>query len=238
VIFGILKKPFRKRVVGKMHWHQPVVERIKKSLVAEGIDPMHLENAIGPAEEKDLRVLSHPYETFCAYHEVFWPEQLEPLKAYKVPEEVVEFYRHFEPKEVPIVSGGIRLWDLKRIFEESAGYVPGCYVLLYGLLAFASTIGGNVLCMDLGRLNHSQPRLVYVEHDAFYRDRKTGEVEWVTAPDEWLEQNGEAVLSREVIDILPEVAPTFETFLWKVARKEFEDIEEEFDYLRWWKKQG
>jgi hypothetical protein len=74
------------------------------------------------------------------------------------------YFRFCLPAEIYIASG-VRVLHLDRILGEVCpGAAPGSHVLSFGYVPFASSIGGNLLCL------HSDG-VFWVDHTGWYDDR-------------------------------------------------------------------
>jgi hypothetical protein len=97
------------------------------------------------------------------------PDDLAALRALQVPEPVVDFYAHYEPKG--LAEGQVRLWPIADIVEENRDYVPGAYIAPLGYIVFSTTFCGDTYCFDLNQINsNGEPRIVLVSHEAVEED--------------------------------------------------------------------
>ncbi len=129
-----------------------------------------------------------------------------------------------------MLKGMVNLLSLKAIKEENSSLSPGAYLIKFGLVTFATTVGGNCICMDLNKINNREPRIVYADHTWFSFDEENRRVEFSLYPKEIPEND--QILSLDVIKkYLPEICETFSGFLVKVANEEFEDIEEYYEKI-------
>ena len=65
-----------------------------------------------------------------------------------IQDEVIQFYKHNEPKG-ECIEGCVRLWSIDRIIEESNDYLPGCLISRYGFIVIASSYGGDPYFIDV-----------------------------------------------------------------------------------------
>ena len=91
-----------------------------------------------------------------------------------------EYLTTLTPREVYSASG-VRLLPLEDIRGEIArGAAPGGFIFPHGYLVFATSTGGNTICL------HAQGGVVWADHHSFtnhlitYKDRITGE--WREVP--------------------------------------------------------
>lgn len=81
-----------------------------------------------------------------------------------LPPSVIEFYAEHEPEDS--VHGQARLWTIERMIEENRDLVPGCHVVKFGYVVFASTIYGDAYCFDTHHLDaRGMPRIVLISHE-------------------------------------------------------------------------
>lgn len=61
--------------------------------------------------------------------------------------------------------------------------------IIYGLISFATTAGGNVICMDLNSIKNSEPRVVYADKSWFLFNEEERKLEFSFYPfeieEEW-----------------------------------------------------
>lgn len=77
------------------------------------------------------------------------PASLEDLKCAKeaqFPDELLDFYREYEP--VDYVELKQRIWSIQNALEENMDAVPGCALFPHGFVVFASTLCGDAYCID------------------------------------------------------------------------------------------
>jgi hypothetical protein len=124
------------------------------------------------------------------------------------------------------LSGGIRLLDLEEMKVENSSAAPGMYLLKYGLLTIATTIGGHAICLDL---NTKQPCVVMADHAFCSYNDDLKLVECVLVPDEIAESYADdepIVLSYALIkQCLPEIAASYQDFLLKLSNESYEDMD-------------
>jgi hypothetical protein len=181
-----------------------IIGNIKKQIMNDGYVG---EVRFGKPNEDDLKYLTELYNTFNYYTTIYLDDELEILKDYRVPDVVLDFYRNFEPKEVPMLPCYLRLLSLDAIKEENTELHPSAYLIRYGLITFATTVGGNAVCMDLNQLNDGGPRILYCDKTNIHSD-------------------DEEIKFRKTISTLPEIAPKFSEFLHGLSVGMYEDIED------------
>lgn len=99
----------------------------------------------------------------CIYRE----EELEDIKNYVIPKSVIYFYENYSPFDTIDLGADINLLSTSKMEEENCELVPGAYLIKYGFLTFATTTGGNAICMDLNKIKNDEPRIVISDHSIF-----------------------------------------------------------------------
>lgn len=105
-------------------------------------------------------------------------EDLQRLRAICPNEEVLTFYRKYEPQGT--VEGMVRLWSIVDILQENSEYVPGCELIKHNYVTFASTLSGDAYCFDLNMkktINGHTPRITLFAHDIPFENRSKGFVD-------------------------------------------------------------
>ena len=73
-------------------------------------------------------------------------KDLARAKAAGFPEELIEFYRHWEPETC--IELKQRIWSIEGAIVENTDAVPGCALFPHGFIVFASNIYGDSYCID------------------------------------------------------------------------------------------
>jgi hypothetical protein len=209
---------------------ESIVAKLENQLIERGLPESDARAVFGPASDEDLSVLTDLYGTFSSGNPAYSEEEMAELKEKQVPPTVLAFYRQFAPQRVPMLKGYVRLLRLAEVREESTELAPGSYLIRFGVLVFASTVGGHAICMDLNRIQGDEPRIILVDHSFCVHDPDTQVVECAGVSDEVYEEYRAAgksfALSYELIArCCPELAPMFSEFLGKLADGDFEDVE-------------
>jgi len=209
-----------------------VIERFEQNLIRDGQEDNEAKQAFGQAKPEELNNITLLYETFTKWSAFYKEHDLENLKSYSIPEPIVDFYRDFEPQNLPALSGGIRLLGLEQIKAENATAIPSMFLVKFGLLTVATTIGGNVICLDLNAINNEEPRVLIADHSFCSYNDDLDVVECVIVPDDIADKFSDdepIVLTYDIIkSCLPQVADSFSSFLSKLANEEYVDIENEY----------
>lgn len=209
-----------------------VIERFEQNLIRDGHEADEAKQAFGQAKPDDLNNITLLYETFTKWSAFYKENDLEDLKSFLVPETIVTFYRDFEPQNLPALSGGIRLLGLEQIKEENASAAPSMFLVRFGLLTVATTIGGNVIWLDLNVIKNDEPRALIADHSFCSYNDDLNVVECVIVPDDIADNYSDdepIVLTYDLIkSCLPQVADSFSDFLIKLANEDYENIENEY----------
>lgn len=137
------------------------ISKFKKMLKNKGLAEVEIEVGLKRAKDIDIMVLKNLYESMAEMSIVYSEEELEDIKKYTIPEEIINFYKKYEPNNLPYLSGHIDLLSIKDIRYVNTTVAPSAYLLRYGLLTIALTGDGDVIMMDLNNINNGQPRILF-----------------------------------------------------------------------------
>lgn len=214
-----------------MEKYRRIIENIKSFLKNNGCNDAIINKCFGRCENEDkIKILTELYDVLSYWSSVYYKEddELSELKKYKVPINILNFYREFEPKEIPCLEGGVYLLGLDDIKEENTSRASGAYLIKFGLLTFATTIGGNALCMDLNAMRNGEPRIVYVDNSWIWFNEETRRVEYDFYTSQIGEPKGELTYSV-IKKYLPEVSNSFSEFLDRLSSYEEWDAEDYYE---------
>gem|GEM_PF-1873688 len=102
------------------------------------------------------------------------PEQaeLEYLRSLNLPNEVLNFYCDYNPIDT-IELNDIRLLPISEIIAENTNYTPGYLLTPLGFCVIASTIEGDVYCIQNIVTDY---KIVIASHDEIYEGQETEEL--------------------------------------------------------------
>ena len=181
------------------------------------------------ASELELAVLTQLYDT-CLAHSAVWAEHdIYHLRELKIPESMVQFYQEMNPTNVPMNDAGLYLADLNRMRDEYTQLVPGCYLIKFGFMVIATTIGGNSILADL----YDEHTAIYIcDHNLLSLEQENGQsvLSYVFPPEtlqEQYEENPIPVNRTTLVQCLIPIEESFEDFMTKLSRNEYEfDLED------------
>ncbi|MED4726903.1 hypothetical protein P9597_01905 [Aneurinibacillus migulanus] len=209
-----------------------IITKFHRNFMRDGMAQEDVNKAFQQANTADLNSLLDLYGTYSESSSAYTKNELEDLKKYTVPDSVVAFYSNHEPHLVPTLSGGIRLMNLESIKVENSSAAPSMYLLKFGLLTIATTIGGHAICLDLDSTNDSQPRVVIADQAFCSYNDDLQVVECVLVPGDIAENyavDEPILLSNTLIkQCLSEIAPSFREFLKNLSNESYENIEDDF----------
>ncbi|MBI6874792.1 SMI1/KNR4 family protein [Clostridium aciditolerans] len=214
-----------------MDKHKTIINKIQNYLIKNGFDEDKINNAFSPCLDKEkLKSLTDLHNFFSYWSSVFYEEdgELLALKNYKVPNNVISFYESFEPGKIPQLGGGVDLLDLNGIKEENCNLSPGAYLIQYGLITFATTVGGNVICMDLNTINNSEPRIIYADKSWFLFNEQERKLEFSFYPFE-IQEEDEFLTQSIIKKYMPEISSTFTEFLEMLCSEDEWDAEDYYE---------
>ena len=76
------------------------------------------------------------------------------LETLKISKDLIDFYREYDPKDI-IEINGIRLLPISEIMEENNNYTPGYILRPKGYCVIATTIFGDIYCIDCKEREYS-----------------------------------------------------------------------------------
>lgn len=134
---------------------------------------------------------------------------------------------------LPILAGGIRLLSIYDIKKENCEFAASAYLVIYGLLTIATTIGGNSICIDL---NNKEQRIIICDKSWFSFNKELRKVEISCRSDQELMEiyNKYGTIETEYLSFdtinkyFPVVSKNFYTFLNDIADNKINDIEDFF----------
>ena len=167
-------------------------------------------------------LLYNLYEFFIDKHSIYYEDDLEDLKNYSLSPEVISFYKKIHPTDGINLGADVGLCGSYTLKRENTECAPGAYLIKYGVFTFASTTGGNAICMDLHIKTNGEPRIIIVDHSVFSNEEimllnKDGTVTF--------EKLSYAVIYKYTV----EISSTFLDFLDMLKNNKIDNIEQ---YLR------
>ena len=137
------------------------ISKFKKMLKNKGLAEVEIEVGLKRAKDIDIITFENLYGSMAEMSIVYSEDELEDIKKYTIPDEIIDFYKQYEPNDLPYLSGHIDLLSIKEIRYVNTTIKPSAYLLRYGLLTIAMTGEGDVIMMDLNNLNDGQPRILF-----------------------------------------------------------------------------
>jgi hypothetical protein len=103
-------------------------------------------------------------------------KDLKDANVARFPEELVDFYRHWEPAK-GCVELKQRIWSIKNAIVENADAVPGCALAPHGFIVFASTMCGDSYCIDTNvRGSDGHHPVVLFSHEVIEEDMPRADI--------------------------------------------------------------
>jgi hypothetical protein len=91
------------------------------------------------------------------------------------PEELVDFYRKWEPEQC--IELKQRVWSIEEALEENSDMVPGCVLAPLGFIVFASTICGDSYCVDTNvETSNGRHPIVLFSHEVIEEEMPLSDV--------------------------------------------------------------
>ena len=149
---------------------------------------------------------------------------------------VLEFYREYEPIELPMLPCYLRLLNIDAIIDENACGEPGMHLAKYGVFTIGVTVGGNVVCIDTNNAKNGDPGVVLFDSNFCYYDAEKDIVRVGYIPGSAMhlfdltDKSQITVLNYENIQKCGyKICDSFVEFLEKLSTNYYEDIEELLD---------
>lgn len=143
---------------------------------------------------------------------------------------IIDFYKNYQPYDIPMSKSYVQLLDIEGIVLENTNAEPGKYLAEYGVIVFAVTVGGNVLCIDTNSANDGDASVLIADANFCSFNESLECVEIGIVPDEIYEQlieNEAVILNYEnITKCLNKIENSFMEFMLKLSNDEYEDIEE------------
>ena len=140
-----------------------------------------------------------------------------------------KFYQEYQPNHISFLKNNTILLTIDDILEENTELAPGAVLSKLGIIVFATTIGGNVVCIDTNDSNEGDPVVLIIDQSFLYIDTDEDEVEIANfpsyidendVPDEDFEFNYENV--RKYVY---KIEDSFVDFIRKYSKDEYDDLE-------------
>ena len=195
---------FDEKEMQKTISNQDIVRQFRELFRKNGAVESPDEPWFREADPMKMLCLTDLYGTYSRDSSVYLNDELRSLRGCMAPAEMIIFYRYYEPCNLPDTRAGVTLLDLDGIRAENSSGAPGGILIRYRLITFATTIGGMAVCVDL---NHRIPNVVLVDDSGCY--------------------SADCVKSyRDVKKLSHPVARSFTTFLQRLSKDQYDDLED------------
>lgn len=145
-------------------------------------------------------------------------------------DKVMEFYKEYQPYELPMLPCYLNLRSIKVLVEENKNFAPGAYVSQHGVIVFGTTVGGDAVCIDTNRAVDGDPAVVMVDHTFCYEDGETGKICVSHVPQRVMEQldpKEPLPFNYKTIALCASrINDSFVDFIKKLSEGYYEDMEE------------
>lgn len=150
--------------------------------------------------------------------------------------QVLDFYREYQPEEVPMLPNYFNLLNIEGIVEENTCGEPGMHLAKYGVITIGVTVGGNVVCIDTNDVSDAGPKVLLFDSNFCYYDDEEDIIRIGYIPSsakhlfDLSDSQKATTLSYENIQKCGHVlSDSFIDFMEKLSCNYFEDIEEFLD---------
>lgn len=160
-------------------------------------------------------------------------EKLEKLVGKEV-KKFIDFYRDYQPYEIPMLDCYVSLLDIDNIIIENTCGEPGKYLAEYGVYVFALTVGGGVICIDTNSVRNGDASVLIADSDYCLYDERSQQVEIANAPEKAFDKlkDDEALVLNypNIKKSMCKVEKSFEKFMVKLSKNKYKDMEEYLDF--------
>lgn len=118
-------------------------------------------------------------------------QQLEDLKKLVGDSATVfmDFYKEYQPcYGVPALDCYVNMLDIDSIIVENTNGEPGEYLAQFGVIVFATTVGGNVICIDTNDCKNGDPAVLIASCDFCFYDEEKQHIEIAYVPDDVMDE--------------------------------------------------
>lgn len=195
-----------------------IIKKINTQLKEKGRDIDWINGLFRKANNNEKEILLNLFTKIKEKNNSYTGLELKDIEKYRLPKNIEFFYKEFTPSEIISLEGYVRLLNLEQIIIENSELTPGALLIKYGFITFATTIGGNAICIDLNNINNDDAQILLADHSIFY-DKEFS-----------IYKMGKLIdysLSYETIKKLSGViCNSFFQFIEMLANREIENIEE------------
>ena len=115
-------------------------------------------------------------------------EKLRQLVGNKVPK-FIDFYEKYEPQHgFPTLDCYLNLLDIDDILTENQDGEPGEHLAKYGVFVFATTVGGDLVCIDANNCKDGDPAVLVASHTFCSYNYDLGCFELYDVPDSFSDE--------------------------------------------------
>lgn len=149
---------------------------------------------------------------------------------------VLEFYKDYQPMEVPMLPCYLNLLNIEGIVDENTCGEPGMHLAKYGVITIGVTVGGNVVCIDTNDVSDAGPKVLLFDSNFCYYDDEDDIVRIGHIPSSAKQmfdlsnpQKINVLCYENITKCGHVLSESFVDFLEKLSLNYFEDIEEFLD---------
>lgn len=103
-------------------------------------------------------------------------QDLAAARAAGFPNELMEFYRQWEPESC--IELKQRIWSIREALTENTDAVPGCALSPHGFIVFASNMCGDSYCIDTNVVTpEGHHPIVLFSHEMIEEDTPLSEIQ-------------------------------------------------------------
>ena len=147
----------------------------------------------------------------------------------------MDFYKEYQPcNKFPALDCYVNLLDIESILDENINLAPGIDLSPFGVFVFATTTGGNVICIDTNDCKNGDPAVLIASCDFCFYNEEKQYIEIADAPDDVMDEykDDEPIILNytNIKKCMPRIEKSFLKFMDKLSRNCYDDIEEYLDF--------
>ena len=147
----------------------------------------------------------------------------------------VDFYKECQPCHgFPTLDCYVNLLDIESILDENTNLAPRNDLSQFGVFVFATTVGGNGICIDTNDCKDGDPAVLIASCGFCFYNEEKQYIEIADAPDDVMDEyaDDEPIILNypNIKKCLPRIEKSFLKFMDKLSRNCYDDIEEYLDF--------
>ena len=143
---------------------------------------------------------------------------------------ITELYEKYQPNNIPMLESYVKLLGIDSIIDENTIVEPGKYLSQFGVLVFALTVGGDLLCIDTNKHHDGDACVLIVDSNFCSYNEIHDCIEIGIVPDDFIIDYSQGNIIKlnydNICKYIHKVEDSFILFMSKLSRNEYDDIED------------